>query len=244
MAENEIKAILFDLGETLLAFGRVDTAGLLREAAKLSYDFLKQANQPVGRFRSYLWRNLLGLRLRYFFYRMIGRDFDSLAALKKYGGKKGFNLSRQQWEHINWLWYEPLSRKASIEPGLAETLGRLRGAGLKLGIVSNTFVNGCSLEKHLAQEGLLDFFDVRLYSYQFNFRKPDKRIFLAAAQRLGLEAGEIVFVGDRLDMDVKGALNVGMKPILKTAYTNAGKRPPNGVAKIDNISELLKLEFE
>ncbi len=110
--------------------------------------------------------------------------------------------------------------------------------GLKLGILSNTFVNAHSLEKHLKQLGILDFFTVRMYSYEFDFRKPDARIFKIAAERIGEAAENIMYVGDRIDKDIIPALKIGFKPVLKAAYTNAGKTPPNGAFKITHLSEL------
>jgi FMN phosphatase YigB (HAD superfamily) len=110
--------------------------------------------------------------------------------------------------------------------------------GLDLGIVSNTFVNADSLERHLDQFGILDFFGLRMYSYQFDFRKPDSRIFKIAAERISQEPRNIMFVGDRLDTDIEGALKCGMYPVLKAAYTNVGKETPDGAWKIDQLSEL------
>jgi putative hydrolase of the HAD superfamily len=238
LAQRKVRAILFDLGETLVNFGKVDSGKVFKEAGKRSYQFLKGLGQPVGPFRGYFWRNMWGLYVRYYISLVTGRDFDSLALLKKYGTRKGFHLNEQQWEELNWLWYEPLRRQSWAEPALADTLGKLTQAGLKLGIVSNTFVNGSALDRHLAEEGLIGFFDTRVYSCDFGFRKPDKRIFLEAARRLGAEPGDIMYVGDRINKDVKGALRAGMRPVLKNAYTNAGKRTPAGVIKINNISEL------
>jgi FMN phosphatase YigB (HAD superfamily) len=114
----------------------------------------------------------------------------------------------------------------------------VREPPLQLGILSNTFVNAHSLEKHLKQLGLLDFFTVRMYSYEFDFRKPDIRIFKIAAERIGEAAENILYVGDRIDKDIQPALRIGMQPVLKAAYTNAGKTPPDGVLKINQISEL------
>ena len=48
----------------------------------------------------------------------------------------------------------------------------------------------------------------------------------------------IMFVGDRIDKDINGALKSGMYPVLKTAYTNSGKKTPKGAWKIDLLSEL------
>jgi len=178
------------------------------------------------------------IRDRYYISLITGRDFDSLALLEKYGRMRGFNLSREEWQELNWLWYEPLRKRARTEPDLAETLTKLTEAGLKLGIVSNTFVSAGALDRHLTEEGLIGFFDTRVYSCEFGFRKPDKRIFLEAARQVGAEPANIIYVGDRINKDVKGALRAGMKPVLKNAYTNAGKKAPDSVERIDNIAEL------
>ena len=92
----------------------------------------------------------------------------------------------------------------------------------------------------------MDFFEFRMYSYEFNFRKPDRRIFLTAAERIGFGPEEIIYVGDRIDIDIKGAMAAGMKPVLKNAYTNAGKKTLDGVVRIDTIAELPALieQFE
>ena len=47
-----------------------------------------------------------------------------------------------------------------------------------------------------------------------------------------------MFVGDRIDNDIKAAVKAGMTAVLKAAYTNAGKKSPKGVWKINQLSEL------
>lgn len=238
MPDKIIKAVLFDLGETLLTFGKVNKARIYRQGAESTYDFLKKQGQPVGSFKYYYWRNLVLLRIKHWLTFITGRDFDALALLKKSGSKKGIKLTDQQWRQLVWLWYEPLSKIAKAELETKETLTALKKLGLKLGIVSNTFVNAASLDKHLEQLGILNFFPVRLYSYKFDFRKPDARIFRAAADKIGEMFENILFVGDQINNDVKAAMKTGMHAVLKTAYTNAGKKTPNGVIKITQLAEL------
>ena len=229
---------MFDLGETLLNFGQVNTTRLFRQGAISSYDFLKNSGQPVGGFNYYCWRNLMGLRIRHLLSNITKNDFNSLALLRGIGIKKGIRLDGKQWRHFGWLWYEPLSKVATTEPKIKETLTTLKNSGLKLGIVSNTFVNGCSLEKHLEQVGILEFFTVRVYSYEFDFRKPDTRIFKAAAEKIGEVSENILYVGDRIDKDIRPAVKTGMQAVLKAAYTNAGKKVPEGAWKINRLCEL------
>lgn len=238
MSREKIQAILFDLGETLITFGRLDTRNLLKESARLSYEFLKNAEQPVCGFQRYYLRNIFALRRMYVWSFITGRDFDSLGLLKSIGLRRGYKLTDEQWQQFAWSWYEPLSKMAIVEPDIRNTLLKLREIGLKLGIVSNTFVSAASLDRQLQEYGLLEFFPLRIYSYTQARRKPDIGIFREAARQIGIEPHKILFVGDRLDADIHGALKAGMKPILKSAYTNKGKRTPPGVRKIDLLSEL------
>ena len=238
---NQIKAVLFDLGETLLDFGKVKATRLFRQGARLSYDFLKSSGQPVGNFEYYCWRNLIALRLRHMISNITKNDVNSSALLRRIGINKGIKLDKQKWRDFAWLGNEPLSKIATTEPVIKDKLAALRAVReppLQLGILSNTFVNANSLEKHLEQIGILDFFTVRMYSYEFDFRKPDARIFKIAAERIGVAAENILYVGDRIDKDIIPALKIGMHAVLKDAYTNAGKTPPNGAWKITRISEL------
>ena len=238
MPDKKIKAVLFDLGETLLNFGKVNTTRLFRQGAISSYDFLKNSGQPVDSFNYYYWRNLIALRIWRWLSNITGSDFDTLALLRKAGTKRGVKLNPEQWRHLAWLWYEPLSKIGRTEPKTKETLAVLKNLGLKLGIVSNTFVNGCSLDKHLKQLGILDFFTVRVYSYEFDFRKPNAQIFKVAAKKIGETLENILYVGDRIDKDIKPAVKTGMQAVLKAAYTNAGKKVPQGAWKINRICEL------
>ena len=238
LVDKKIKAVLFDLGETLLSFGEVNIARLFKAGARLTYDFLKSSGQPVGNFKCYYWRNLISLRLHYGLSKLTGRDFDTMSLLKKLGIKAAYRLSAEQWQQLAWLWYEPLSKLATVETNIAETLTSLEKLGLKLGIISNTCITAKTLDRHLQQLGILDFFQVRLYSYEFDFRKPDARIFRAAAEKIGETLENILFVGDRIGGDIKAAAQAGMQAVLKTAYTNAGKRVPKGAWKINHLSEL------
>jgi putative hydrolase of the HAD superfamily len=233
-----IKAVLFDLGDTILDFGRVKTTKAFLQGARLTHAFLKELGQPVAWFPWYAMRNLVRLRAKYLLSNILQRDFDSLEVLQAVGARKGVNLSPPQWEEFAWLWYEPLSRCAQIEDDLGRTLRTLRDRGLKLGIVSNTFVNRASLERHLGVLSILEFFPVQLYSYEFHTRKPDPALFRMAVERIDVPAENILFVGDRIDNDILPAMKLGMRAALKDAYTNAGKKTPQGAYRIRRLSEL------
>ena len=92
MSKRQIEAVIFDLGETLLNFGRVDRTVLFEEALRCSYDYLKELSQPVGSFRMYRFFHKWGIRWHLLRSWITGDDFDSLELLKGYGRKRNFNL--------------------------------------------------------------------------------------------------------------------------------------------------------
>lgn len=67
-------------------------------------------------------------------------------------------------------------------------------------------------------------------------------MFKISAERIGEADKNILYVGDRIDMDIQPSLKIGFKPVLKAAYTNAGKTSPDGAWKITSISELPALK--
>lgn len=241
MAKRRIEAVLFDLGETLLKFGRLDRDRLFSEAVDRSYAYLKEQAQPVGSYSVYRFFYLWGIRWHVFKSWITDNDFNSLELLKEYGRRKGFTLSDAQWEELNWQWYRGLADIGGVVEGTKDTLRKLQQMGLKLGMLSNTFIHKSSLERHLKQAGLIDDLPLRLYTYEFPWRKPDERIFRKGAQKIGVDCEKIIYVGDRIDNDVIGAQKVGMLPVLIRAYTNEKKRIPADVSVIETINQLPEL---
>jgi putative hydrolase of the HAD superfamily len=238
VSKRKIEAVIFDLGETLLNFGRLDRAALFDKALRCSYNYLKELSQPVGSIRMYRLVHMWGIRWHLLRSWITGDDFDSLELLKGYGLKRNFQLDEAQWEELNWRWYQGLSEVGQVEPGTANALREFGDMGLKVGLLSNTFVHKCCLERHLESEGLLQFFPDRFYSYDFGYRKPDVRIFQDVAEKMDIATERTIYVGDRIDNDVKGSLAAGMLPILKKAYTNENAKVPEHTLQIATISEL------
>ena len=102
-----------------------------------------------------------------------------------------------------------------IGTGVREALERLRGAGFKLAVVSNS--EG-TIEQMLTEIGLRELFATVIDSSVVGFTKPDPRIFALALERLGVEAGEALMVGDSPSADVDGAHAVGIRAALIDPY--------------------------
>ena len=88
---------------------------------------------------------------------------------------------------------------------------RLRAAGVRLGLVSNT---SRDLDEIVAAFALADYVEVAVASCEVGLSKPSPAIFGVALERTGVQAAETVMVGDSVEDDVKGALACGMGAVL------------------------------
>ncbi|MEI7926105.1 MAG: HAD family hydrolase [Chloroflexota bacterium] len=88
-------------------------------------------------------------------------------------------------------------------PGALEVIEEARARGFAVGLISNTGVSGGRhLRPVLEAHGLLEHFDVLLFSDELRQSKPHPGIFEAALEALGATADEAVFVGDTPRYDV------------------------------------------
>lgn len=113
----------------------------------------------------------------------------------------------------------------------------------KTALISNLSFSECAWEL-LTTHNLAVFFDFIVVSGDVNMRKPDPKIFRMALDRLGVSASEAVFVGDNLETDVKGALNCGMIPIhvdrRKTEKTEICCKPYMTVNSLEQVLLILE----
>jgi putative hydrolase of the HAD superfamily len=94
------------------------------------------------------------------------------------------------------------------EDGMLEALRRARRAGLKTGLISNSWGRG-----RYDRESFYELFDGVVISGEVGLHKPQREIFELGAQRAGAEASECVFVDD-LRENCAGAEEAGMTAVL------------------------------
>lgn len=108
----------------------------------------------------------------------------------------------------------------------------------RLAVVSNFDYTPTALAI-LETAGVAELFEAIIVSDEIGWRKPAPAIFHVALERLGLRPSDALFVGDRADIDVLGARQVGM-PV---AWLNPAAAPlPDGVPAPDyEIRDLAEL---
>src|SRR5262245_62858846 len=117
-----------------------------------------------------------------------------------------------------------------------DVLRKLSGAGLRIGLISNSHRCLASFQSHFELQGLIS---ATISSSDHGFMKPHPSIFAAALQLVNVAAAEAVMVGDSLRHDVEGAMRVGMHGIL---LHRGESRPPRagelGVPVIRSLRDL------
>ena len=98
-------------------------------------------------------------------------------------------------------------------PHIPEVWERLRAAGLRVGVLSNTLWDAQTHRGFFARDEVLHLIDADVYSSHTPWVKPRPEIFAAAAESLGADPIACVYVGDRSYEDVHGPQVVGMRAI-------------------------------
>ena len=104
-----------------------------------------------------------------------------------------------------------------------------------VGIVSNG--NLAQQIKKLQTTNLLQFFDTKniFTSGEIGIAKPEQKLFFYIKEKLKLKNNEILYVGDKLEYDIKPALKAGWNAIWIDHYDIAKN---TNYKKVSNIIEL------
>jgi putative hydrolase of the HAD superfamily len=238
MKKSELKAILFDMGSTLIEFENSTWEVLGKLCAERGYDFLKKSDLSLPEFPEFSKaldeeflkaRNQVQDSLREFRAEQVAR---SLCAFLNVSASDGLC-----WNYLE-AYYQPITEQLTLIDGAPEILREFRGMNLKIGLVSNTIF---PKEYHLGELkrfGLLPYLNAYHFSSEMGVRKPHPQMFLRTLNDLGVDAAEAVFVGDRLVEDVGGAQKVGMKAILARHEGRDYSAPVTPDAEIQRLDQL------
>jgi len=238
---GRVKGILFDLGDTLIDFAHVSMTAMFRQGARGGYAYLQELGKSVPGFRKFHYRQLWAIRWNYIKARVTGREFNSLDVMRHFARKWGYELSEAECLELAWRFYQPLSKAATVVPGAQETLTALGEKGLKLAVVSNTFLPGSVLDRHLEIASLGDLIETRVYSSEVGYRKPNPKIFQLALEQAGLQARDALFVGDSPKADIFGAHRAGMVTVLRDRPKRRTKMRVAPDHRVADMTELLQI---
>ncbi len=126
----------------------------------------------------------------------------------------------ERWQHAHHF---------ELYDDVVPTLARLRAAGLRLGLLSNSSRDLAAFVRHFGIE-----VDAWLASGTHGKVKPSPLIFMAALELLGVAAVEAVMVGDSFEADVEGARACGIRAFLLDRSSEA-RRDPDQLSSLDEL---------
>ena len=136
-----------------------------------------------------------------------GRDAASLAALRLECSRVFLDAAEAELEPASFVEAFMSSIVLKAAPGAVETVGALRARGLDLAIASNWDIG---LTELLHRLGIAALFTAIVTTAEAGAAKPDPAVFLLALERLGVEPGRALHVGDEPE-DEQGAAAAGMR---------------------------------
>jgi putative hydrolase of the HAD superfamily len=102
-------------------------------------------------------------------------------------------------------------RRLGLYPHVREVLDVLRER-YPLALVTDA--QSAYARGELHRVGLLGYFDPIVISGDYGFRKPDRRLFQFALDRVGVPAEEAVYVGNDMHRDIFGAREAGLTTVM------------------------------
>ena len=233
-----MKGIFFDLGGTLFSYSNIGqgAAPLLVEATRrLGLDL---ALEDMG---AAYWQANREISVIY-----AQKDYYLHAHMFRDTFRRFVQLLEAEFKEDIYDWYRAEQHRVVVETlelkhDCIETLEQLKDRELYLSIVSN--IDEDTLQPLVEREGLHRYFEHWTSSEAARSCKPHSRFFEVSLDKAGLEAEEVLFVGDSPEHDVGGASALGMRTVLivqegVTPPMQSGKPTPEPDHEITHLAEL------
>jgi len=134
---------------------------------------------------------------------------------------KGLDVTTELCLSIGERFLDCCTEQTGVIDGAYHLLDYLKGKGYPLYMASNGFTEVQS--RKLARVGMTDYFDGIILSEAVGANKPSPLFFEYALKQTGLEAKDVIMIGDNYNTDIVGAMLSGIDQI----YFNPEGKPLN-----------------
>ncbi|MFJ3928396.1 HAD family hydrolase [Streptomyces sp. NPDC090022] len=226
-----IRAVLWDIDDTLFDYTGADAAGLARhlvdEGLGESYGTPLQA---LARWREITDRNWARFAAGEVGFQEQRRDrVRDFLERPELGDEEADDWFERYVAHYKAAW--------ALFPDVLPVLGAL-GADYRHGVLSNS--STANQDPKLRHLGLRDRFEVLVCAAELGVSKPEAAAFRAACDALGLPAADVAYVGDQPEIDARGARDAGLVAVWLDR--DGGRGPgPDGVHRIRGLAQLPEL---
>lgn len=211
MSNNkQIKAVLFDLDDTLIDWSKKTVKNVNRKHIENIRVFLQNQGHPTpsqDEFQELFYNILIpawgeakktwaGVNFGDVVLQTVrAADIDATAV------KLDDLLLAYDWQPVPGI--EPYEDTLPL-------LSYLKENGYKIGLITNSMQPMWMRDVELETYGIMPFLDARVTSGDVGYMKPHPNIYNAALEKLDVPPHEALFVGDRPGNDIVGANDVGM----------------------------------
>ena len=174
MEATPIKAVFFDIGETII------------DESRIWANWARRLGVPQHTFSAVFGATIARGEGPYDAFRTLRPDFDIIT------------MMQQQGEEADFFLYD-------LYPDVKQCLAELKEQGLIIGLAGN--------QRSFAKAALEDMalgVDVIGTSHAWRVEKPSPEFFQRIATEAGFPVEQVLYVGDRLDNDMKPAQETGM----------------------------------
>lgn len=117
-------------------------------------------------------------------------------------------------------------------------LEKLHEKGYILGVISNG-----DLEQQtdkLSRTGILKFFDIVTTSSEYEYSKPNPKLYESIVEKFKINKNEMLMIGDQVEKDVLPCISIGIDAIW---LNRKNKEKIDNVREIKSLNELLDIEL-
>ncbi|MGW3245951.1 HAD family hydrolase [Streptomyces sp. NPDC001070] len=195
-----IRAVLWDIDDTIFDYSGAERAGALRhlEAEGLLGAF--GGEEPALR----TWREVMETHYERFVAGELTFAEHRRERARAFLGDSLGDAEADAWFAAYYVHYEAAW---AAFPDVVPTLDALT-PGYRHGLLSNS--STAHQERKLARLGLRERFECLVCSLELGHAKPAPEAFLGACEALGLPPEEVAYVGDKADTDARGADAAGL----------------------------------
>lgn len=226
-----IKAVFFDLDDTLYSLAEPHRRGM-GEAERYAKEVLGIEEQLLRETIEIVMKDCaerLGLENPTVHNRQI--RFQNVLEL----------LGKPIWPHTTILYHkywDTVIDNMKVTEGAIPLLQALKRAGIYIGI--GTDMTSYIQYKKIEKLQIGEYIDTVVTSEEVGADKPLQPIFLRCIQKSGFQADECIFIGDKIEKDIEGALSVGMHAIWCKKHSKNKHLIRNDIKEIDSLEDCME----
>jgi len=226
-----LEAVIFDLDGTLLNDEFAVSEGLSAlHAAHGRGLAINVAELGVK------WRKLSRKYYSYYLDRQLSMQEQRRRRIQELFGESRLSVTEQEADAVFSVYYNAYVAAWRAYPEVPQALRALQG--IRLAVLTNG--EGDQQRAKLVASGIADFFERIFVSSEIGWAKPDPGAFRYVTRELGARESECMFVGDDIEVDVKGAISAGLQAVLMDRKRELTAHVPQ-IKAVSNLQDFVAL---